>query len=83
MEEWAILVLALIVVTILATFFAGDVVFLALSWVVVIVVWSVWHYRDTPEETTHKAKVAVYCGQVNTKQENWYERTNSRANASV
>ena len=78
MEEWAILVLVLTVVTILATFFAGDAAFLALSWVVVIVVWSVWHYRDIPEETIHKAKVAVYYGLVNTKQENWYERTNSR-----
>ena len=61
MEEWAILVLALIVVTILATFFVGDAVFLALSWVMVIIVWSVWNYRDTSEETTNKVKVAVYC----------------------
>ena len=70
MEEWAILVLALIVVTVLVTFFTGDAVFLALSSVIVIVVWSVWHYRDTSEETTNKAKEVVYCGRVNMKQEN-------------
>ena len=61
MEEWTILVLALIVVTIFATLFVGDEVFLALSWVMVIIVWSVWNYRDTSEETTNKVKVAVYC----------------------
>ena len=70
MEEWAILFLALIVVTILATFFVRDAVFIALSWVMIIIVWSVWHHRDTSEETTNKAKEVVDCGRVNMKQEN-------------